>query len=98
MKLKWAKDLVRKRSSIATAILAVYYFFLWQFDHHVAPFVWAHKGEIIADPSFLRYILPIECFEATNFYNICMVVLILAPLLIYLTWSIPEIKAILRRE
>jgi len=91
-------DILRSRVSLATIILTIYYYFLWQFDHHIAPFVWDHKGEIIADPSFLIYILPIEVWEATNFYNICMVIFILAPILLYLTWSIPIIKKTLRRK
>lgn len=92
------KSIIRSRTSIATSVLVIYYYFLWQFDHHIAPFVWIHKGEIIADPSFLIYILPIEVWEATNFYNICMVIFILAPIIVYLTWSIPIIKKIVRRN
>jgi len=83
---------LRSRASLATLFLAIYFYFLWQFDHHVAPFVWNHKGEIIADPSFLIYLLPLETWEATTFYNICMVVFIIAPILIYLIWSLPEFR------
>jgi hypothetical protein len=83
--------IIRSRSSISSIFLVIYYYFLWQFDHHIAPFIWKQKGEIIADPSFLQYILPIEVWEATTFYNICMVIFILCPIIIYLTWSIPKL-------
>jgi len=91
-------NILRSRVSLATIFLTIYYYFLWQFDHHIAPFVWNHKGEIIADPSFLIYILPIEVWEATTFYNICMVIFIIAPVLIYLIWSIPSIKELQKRR
>jgi len=90
-------DILRTRVSLATIILVIYYYFLWQFDHHIAPFVWDYKGEIIADPSFLIYVLPIEVWEATNFYNICMVIFIIAPVLIYLIWSVPIFNKIWRK-
>jgi len=68
------KNIIRSRTSIATSVLVIYYYFLWQFDHHIAPFVWIHKGDI------------------------CMVIFILAPIIVYLTWSFPIIKKILRRN
>jgi len=88
---------IRSRASISTTFLMVYYFFLWQIDHHVAPLVWIWKGKLYADGWWLEKIIGKEPFEITNFYNICMVFLILCPLLIYLCWSLPTIIKALRK-
>jgi len=91
-------NILRSRASYSTIALVIYYYFLWQLDHHVAPLVWIWKGKLYADGWWLEYIIGKEPFEITNFYNICMVFLIISPLIVYLAWSIPYIKKRLRKN
>jgi len=96
--LKGISSRSRKITTVSTIALFLYYYFLWQFDHHIAPLVWAlPENYKIADGWWLEKIIGEAPFYARNFYNICMIFLMFMPLIVYVTWSYPEYKKAVRK-
>jgi len=68
---------ISDREAAAVGCLIVYFFFLWQFDHGVAPLVWHYKDKIYIDGWIFGKI------EITDYYNICMLFLLFCPPLVF---------------
>ena len=84
------ENVLRTRTILSSFILAGYYWFLWQLDHHVAPYVWEYKGINYADGWIFEDILGKEFFEITSFYNFCILMLLFLPLLLIVVWVLDE--------
>jgi len=68
-------------------LFLLYYWFLWQLDLCGAYYVWKYGSNDYIDGWIFEYILGHEFFRVTSFYNACMIVLLLFPIITFILFN-----------
>ena len=68
-------------------LFLIYYWFLWQLDLCAAWYVWSYGRNDYVDGWIFEKILGHEFFRVTSFYNFCMLVLLIFPVIAFALYN-----------